>query len=183
MENWNRGNRHSSILSSKRPLIEPSKILLQKHWNLQLLKRKPLRSVTWVCLSDTVYTFAMALPKWQVKEIKPPQDLLVLNQKNPTKLPWHFVLKTRNSAYWQSDRMGSSKTSSGFIDDSATETESATSSRTQSQNDIDYDSNHSLDSAPYVEGEKVLAYHNTQLYDAKVFDDTQFSNLFYFFPC
>lgn len=58
--------------------------------------------------------------------------------------------------------MGSSKSISGVIANSATE--SGTSSRTHSDTDVD---NHSS-SSPYAQGEKVLAYHNTRIYAAKV---------------
>ncbi|KAI4337016.1 hypothetical protein L6164_015478 [Bauhinia variegata] len=73
--------------------------------------------------------------------------------------------------------MGSSKTATGVTDDDATETDSlsatsANSSRTQTDNEFHNDTvNHSsspLDSPPYAQGEKVLAHHNTRVYEAKV---------------
>lgn len=82
--------------------------------------------------------------------------------------------------------MGSSKTSSEFSDDSATETQYDSSSRTHTDNEIDddtaaHDPNPSFDSAPFSQGDMVLAYHNVRLYEAKVLC-TQFFYL-YFSPC
>ncbi|KAF7830583.1 protein MRG2 isoform X1 [Senna tora] len=58
--------------------------------------------------------------------------------------------------------MGSSKTTDGATANSATESD--TSSRTHSDSDVADQSA----SSPYAEGEKVLAYHNTRIYEAKV---------------
>ncbi|KAI9106375.1 hypothetical protein K1719_021903 [Acacia pycnantha] len=58
--------------------------------------------------------------------------------------------------------MGSSDTSTGTTDHSATESD--TSSSTHSDNDVANKS----DSPPYAESEKVLASHNGRIYEAKV---------------
>jgi hypothetical protein len=67
--------------------------------------------------------------------------------------------------------MGSSKT--GVTDSSATESDGAVT-KTDSDVDIDddgdcdFDCPPNTDSCPFLEGEKVLAFHNLCVYEAKV---------------
>ncbi|PRQ27742.1 putative chromatin remodeling & transcriptional activation CHROMO-DOMAIN family [Rosa chinensis] len=66
-------------------------------------------------------------------------------------------------------------------DSSATESDtSATKTDSGIEHENDDVSSPSSDSCPFVEGEKVLAYHNTHIYDAKVIK-TQFKNEWRFF--
>lgn len=65
--------------------------------------------------------------------------------------------------------MGDSKTDDVTTDSSATESDS---SATKTDSDIEHEnddvSSPSPDSCPFIEGEKVLAYHGSRIYDAKV---------------
>ncbi|KAJ7958210.1 MRG family protein, putative isoform 1 [Quillaja saponaria] len=79
--------------------------------------------------------------------------------------------------------MGSFKTTTEVTDDSATETDcdaTATSEKTKSDSDSDIDIDIDIDndtgddcppppdSSPFAEGEKVLAFHNCRIYEAKI---------------
>lgn len=66
-------------------------------------------------------------------------------------------------------KMGDSKTDDVTTDSSATESDS---SATKTDSDIEHEnddvSSPSPDSCPFIEGEKVLVYHGSRIYDAKV---------------
>lgn len=56
----------------------------------------------------------------------------------------------------------------GSDDESATESSGTATTKSGSDADRDDESPPDLDSSPFAEGEKVLAFHNCQIYEAKV---------------
>ncbi|EOY15820.1 MRG family protein, putative isoform 4 [Theobroma cacao] len=83
--------------------------------------------------------------------------------------------------------MGSSNTALNDDDDSATESDNDTATKTDSDSDTDSETETDeefrkrYDTGPFREGEKVLAFHNLRIYEAKVLKFDNRSNGWHYF--